>query len=146
MSERIHKSHNVTTLMYHVVIPAKYRRAVVTKEVDQSIRETCMEIEKRFEIFFLEIGTDKDYVHLLIQTVPNYKLSEVIKKIKSITAREVFTKHPEVKKQLWGGEFWTDGFYANTVGKHASEEVIKAYVKNQGTTAEYNQLYLFDSI
>jgi len=115
---------------------------VISKDVDETIKEICLEIEKRFEIIFLEIGTDKDHIHMLIQTVPNYKLSEVIKKIKSITAREVFLKHPEVKKKLWGGEFWTDGYYANTVGKHTSEEVIKAYVKNQGLESEYNQLHL----
>ena len=67
MSEAIHKSYNVSVLMYHFVCPEKYRRVVIDEEVDQVIKETCEEIEKRYEIRFLEIGTDKDHVHFLIQ-------------------------------------------------------------------------------
>ena len=70
MSEYIHKSHNVTVLMYHLVFPAKYRRAVFDKVVDEELRDVCMELEKRYEVKFLEIGTDNDHVHFLIQSVP----------------------------------------------------------------------------
>jgi len=66
----IHKSHNVTVLLYHVVFPTKYRRVVIDERVDQEIRTTCLEIAKRYEIHFVEIGTDKDHVHFLIQSVP----------------------------------------------------------------------------
>jgi putative transposase len=59
--------------------------------------------------------------------------------IKSLTAREIFRRCPQVKKQLWGGEFWTDGYFASTVGKHGDEGVIGRYVKNQGTI--YNKLH-----
>ena len=127
--------------MYHLVFPAKYRRAVITNEVDKTLRDVCLEIEKRFEIIFLEIGAEADHVHMLIQTVPEYKISETVKKIKSITAREIFAKHPEVKKELWGDSFWTAGYYVNTVGKYTSEQVIREYVKSQGQKSEYEQLY-----
>ncbi len=66
MSENVHKSHNVSKLMYHFVFPAKYRRVVIDEDVDQVIKETCMEIGKRYEINFVEIGTDKDHVHFLV--------------------------------------------------------------------------------
>ncbi|MFL6207973.1 MAG: IS200/IS605 family transposase, partial [Pyrinomonadaceae bacterium] len=69
MSKFIHKSHNVSVLMYHIVCPAKYRRAVFTPPVDQKLKEVCLEISKRYEITFLEIGTDKDHVHFLVQSV-----------------------------------------------------------------------------
>ena len=69
MSENIHKSHNVSRLMYHFVFPTKYRRVVISEEVDQVIKETCIEISERYELIFLEIGTDKDHVHFLIQSV-----------------------------------------------------------------------------
>ena len=85
---------------------------------------------------FLEIGTDRDHVHFLVQSVPTYSPTKIITTIKSITAR-----HPEVKKQLWGGEFWGDGHYVSTVGKHSNEEVIAAYVRNQGQDSEYTQVY-----
>ena len=67
MSEYIHKSHNVTVLMYHLAFPAKYRRVVFDEDVDKVLKEICLEIEKRYELKFLEIGTDKDHVHFLVQ-------------------------------------------------------------------------------
>jgi len=139
MSKYIHKSHNVTVLLYHVVFPTKYRRVVIDEHVDQVIKETCVEIEKRYEIHFLEIGTDKDHIHFLIQSVPRYDVTELVTTIKSITAKEVFKQCPEVKKQLWGGEFWTDGYFATTVGKHGNEDMISNYVKTQGEV--YTQLH-----
>ena len=117
MSKHIHKSHNVSLLLYHIVCPAKYRRVVFTEEVDQILRTVCSEIAKRYEIIFLEIGTDKDHVHFLVQTVPMYSPTKVVRVIKSITAREVFRQMPSVKKQLWGGQFWSDGYYISTVGR-----------------------------
>lgn len=102
MSECIHKSHNVSNLMYHFVFPAKYRRVVMDEKVEQVITETCEEISKRYEIYFLEIGTDKAHVHFLIQSVPKYSPTQIVRIVKSITAKEVFAKCPEVKKKLWG--------------------------------------------
>jgi len=107
--------------MYHLVFPAKYRRAVFDDAVDEELRKICEEIEKRYELKFLEIGTDKDHVHFLVQSVPMYSVKKLVQLIKSLTARELFRRCPEVKKQLWGGEFWTDGYFASTVGKHGDE-------------------------
>ena len=129
MSEYIHKSHNVSVIMYHLVLPAKYRRVVFEGRVDEELRDVCLEIEKRYEIKFLEIGTDKDHVHFLIQSVPKYSVTQIVTKIKSITAREIFRRCPEVKKILWGGEFWTDEYFVNTVSKHGNEHVIEKYIK-----------------
>ncbi|MCX8167267.1 MAG: IS200/IS605 family transposase [Candidatus Micrarchaeota archaeon] len=141
MSEYVHKSHNVSVLIYHFVCPAKYRRVVFSKEVDQTLKETCLEISKRYEIAFLEIGVDKNHVHFLIQSVPSYSPTKIIKMIKSITAKEIFAKHLEVKKLLWGGEFWSDGYFVNTVSKFGSEATISKYVKNQGVEKEYSRLH-----
>ena len=113
MSTYNHKSHNVTVL-YHLVFPAKYRRAVFDAGVDKVLKDVCLEIEDRYQIQFLEIGTDQDHVHFLIQSVPMYSVKKIVQMIKSITAREVFKRSPEVKKQLWDGEFWTDGYFAST--------------------------------
>ena len=141
MSEYIHKSHNVSVLLYHFVCPAKYRRVVFTESVDQSLKNVCLEISKRYEIAFIEIGTDKDHVHFLIQSIPMYSPTKIIQLIKSITAKEIFKHHPEVKEKLWGGEFWTKGFYVNTVGRHGDENTIKAYVKAQGTEKDYKRIH-----
>jgi len=102
-------SDNVSILIYHIVCPAKYRRVVFSEEVDKELKAVCMEIAKRYEIIFLEIGTDQDHVHFLVQSVPTYSPTKIVRTIKSITAREIFQRVPDVKKQLWGGDFWADG-------------------------------------
>ena len=100
MSEYIHKRHNVTVLMYHLVFPAKYRKVIFDTRVDEALKNICLEIEKRYQIKFWEIGTDKDHVHFLIQSVPSYSVTRLVTMIKSLTARHIFKECPEVKKQL----------------------------------------------
>jgi REP element-mobilizing transposase RayT len=109
--------------------------------VDEALKEVCMEIGKRYEIHFVEIGTDKDHVHFLVQSVPMYSPTKLVKVIKSITAREVFRRVPSVRKELWGGEFWTDGYYVNTVSKDGNEDVIRKYVEEQGGKGQYKKLH-----
>ncbi len=141
MSEYIHKSHNVSVLIYHLVCPAKYRRVVFGEEVDAVLKEICLEIAKRYEMVFLEIGTEKNHVHFLVQSVPSYSPTKIIRIVKSLTAREIFKRVPAVKTQLWGGEFWSKGNFISTVGRHGSEEVFRQYVKNQGTEKDYKRLH-----
>ena len=141
MSEYLHKSHNVSVLIYHIVCPAKYRRVVFSREVDQVLKAVCLEIAKRYDIVFLEIGTDQDHVRFLVQSVPTYSPTKIVKTIKSLTAREIFQRVPGVKQQLWGGEFWSKGYFISTVGRHGSEEAIRQYVHNQGTAKQYKKLH-----
>jgi REP element-mobilizing transposase RayT len=141
MSKLVRKSHNVSVLIYHYVCPAKYRKVVIDKKVDEKLKEICLEIARRYQIEFIEIGTDKDHVHFLIQSVPTYSPTKIIQRVKSLTAREIFKRAPEVKQKLWGGEFWSDGYYVSTVGRYGSEEAIREYVKDQGKEEEYQQLH-----
>ena len=141
MSIYIHKSHNVSVLLYHIVCPAKYRKIVLSNEVDNAIKKICIEISKRYEMHFVEIGADKDHVHFLVQSVPTYSPTKIVRTIKSITAREIFRQIPSIKKELWGGEFWTDGYYINTVSKCGNEDVVFQYVKKQGNEGDYEQLH-----
>ena len=126
-------------LLYHIVSSAKYRRVVLTEEVDKVLVRVCEEIEKRYEINFLEIGTDKDHVHFLVQSVPSYNVTKIVTMVKSLIAREVFKECPEVKKQLWGGEFWGKDYFVNTVGQHGTEKTIANYVKFQGVEDDYKK-------
>ena len=142
MSRYIHKSHNVSVLLYHAVCPAKYRRVVFTPDVDAVLKDVCLEITKRYEIVFLEIGTDKNHVHFLLQSVPTYSPTKIVQTVQSITARDIFRRVPSVKKQLWGGAFWSSGYFINTVGRHGSEAVIRQYVQAQGVGHEYQQLHV----
>jgi len=149
MSDHVYKRHNKTLLLYHIVFPAKYRRKVITRAVEETLHHVCDGISQRYEIKFLEIGSDEDHIHFLIQSVPNLSITRIVTILKSITAREIYKTHPEVKKLLWGGNFWTSGYYVNTVGSHGTEEVIQNYVKEHGGNYKkiYNQqLSLFDDI
>ena len=144
--KHILKSHNKSLLLYHIVCPVKYRRAVLSDGVEWTLKNICEGISERYEINFIEIGSDEDHIHFLLQSVRAYSPKKVVQTIKSITAIQIFELHPEVKDKLWGGKFWTSGYYINTVGQYGNADVIKNYVKNQGK--EYkrihrNQLELF---
>lgn len=140
MSQNIRLSHSVSNMIYHFVCPVKYRRNVFEKNVDEELKKVCIEIENRYDIRFLEIGTDKNHVHFLIQSIPRLSAAQIIKVVKSITAKEIFKRCPEVKEKLWGGQFWSDDYYVNTVSKNGTEKVITEYVRNQGKEKEYQQL------
>jgi putative transposase len=126
-------------MLYHIVCPAKYRKKIFTDSVEITLKEICIGIGERYEIYFVEIGSDEDHVHFLVQSVPMMLPSHMVQTIKSITAMELFKQHPEIKKLLWGGALWTTGYYINTVGQYGNETVIKEYVKNQGK--QYRQIY-----
>ena len=133
------KSHNKSLLLYHIVCPAKYRREVFSLEVEKTLKQVCDGISQRYEIHFIEIGSDKDHVHFLVQSVPIYSPKKIVNTVKSITAIQIFKLHPEIKTMLWGGKFWTSGYYVNTVGQYGNADVIKNYVKNQGKS--YKQIH-----
>ena len=142
MSQYVHRRHNVSVLLYHFVCPCKYRRAVVTEEVESVLKAACFGIASRYEIQFLEIGSDLDHVHLLVQSVPSLSPTRIVTIIKSITAREIFSRVPSVKKQLWGGAFWSSGYFVNTVGRHSTENTVRNYVAKQGRADEYAKLHV----
>ena len=139
-SKYIHKSHNVSVLIYHLVTPSKYRRIIFDTVIDGYLREVCLEIERRYEINFLEIGVDQDHVHFLIQSVPMYSPTKLAKIVKSIVARHMFIKFPNLRKALWGAEFWSKGYFISSVGKHGDEDKLGHYIKNQGIKG-YKQIH-----
>lgn len=141
MGDHVTKRHNKTLLLYHIVCPLKYRKEAITSEIGESLKEICLQISERYEIHFIEIGYEPDHVHFLVQSVPTMNVSEIARTIKSITAKQLFQRHPEIKAKLWGGNFWTSGFYANTVGQYGNEEVIRKYIENQGKQEVYKKVY-----
>jgi putative transposase len=116
--------------------------------VSRAVKDICLEIQKRYELHFVEIGEDDDHIHFLIQSVPKYAPTTIARMVKSLTAREVLKKLPWVRDELWGGQVWSDGYFINTVGKHRSEQAIRRYIRQQGKTKNYvvlhkDQLVLF---
>ncbi len=148
-NKHIYKTHNKSALLYHIVCPVRYRRKVISEQVSVTLKNVCIEISKRYEIYFVEIGTDNDHVHFMIQSVPMLSPKRIAQTVKSITAREIFKRHPEVKEFLWGGKFWTSGYYINTIGLYAGADVMKNYIKNQGKNYQqihFSQPTLFEGI
>ena len=139
MSEHISKRHNKSLLLYHIVCSVKYGRQVIEEDISETMKQTCIGISERYEINFIEIGTDTDHVHFLVQSVPTQSPKAIVQIIKSITGMEIFRLHLEVKKELWGGKFWTSGYYINTIGQYGNEALIRKYVEEQGK--EYHQVY-----
>lgn len=117
-----------------MVFPVKYRRKIFTEEVGNKLKEVCKGIE---------IGMEEDHVHMLVQGIPTMSVSHMVKTIKSITAREIFKAYPRIKKEiLWGGNLWTSGYYANTVGQYGSKDAIMKYIQNQGKDVKgYEKIY-----
>lgn len=136
-------SHCAYQTHYHLVFPVKYRKALLSESVEQAIKEITKEMSERYEIDFERVGCDKDHIHILCSFHPKYSIGETVRKFKSITARELFKRFPELKKSLWGGEFWSSGYYASTVGEGGNWSVVEKYVRNQGKDPKVEQLRLF---
>lgn len=127
--------------MYHLVFPLKYRRGALNNSSGATLKDICIEISDRYEVQFVEIGYESDHVHFLVQSVPTISVSKLVTLLKSLTARELFKRHSELKQMLWGGNFWTSGYYANTVGQYGNTDVIKKYIENQGKESEYQKIH-----
>lgn len=135
--------HNAYEAHYHLVFPVKYRKALLEDAVPLAIVRIAEEISLRYDIEFEKIGCDRDHIHILASFPPKYSGSEVVRIFKSITARELFKKFPPLKQELWGGEFWSDGFYLGTVGERGDWKTVERYVAGQGKTSDGpNQLRL----
>jgi putative transposase len=130
---------------YHIVFPVKYRKALLDNSIEKAIVEIAQEISLRYEIEFENIGCDLNHIHILCSFSPTlYKGGDIVRIFKSITARELFLRFPQLRKDLWGGEFWSDGYYLATVGERGNWNVVKKYIQNQGKTIPVTQLKLWN--
>ena len=145
-NDRVEKGyHCVWQIHYHIVFPVKYRKALVDREVTDIITDTVQGIEERYAIKMEAIGCDNDHIHLLCSAHPKIAPGRVVQIFKSITAREIFRRKPAIKEELWGGEFWTDGYYVATVSERGNWATVEAYVQRQNQTkTSLRQLKLFD--
>jgi len=135
--------HCVYDTHYHIVCPVKYRKALLSREVVGVIRSTMKGLEERYDLTFEQAGDDQDHIHLLLTFHPKYSIGEIVRIFKSLTARELFRQLPELKRELWGGEFWSDGYYAATIGTRGTWAIVERYVKNQGKNLKDLQLTLW---
>ena len=141
MFELKHACHKVYVIKYHLMFVIKYRKDLfLNEQYSEFMKEVLQDLEKRYFLTTETIGFDEDHVHILMQSAPRYPPSRVVQIVKSITARELFKCFPEIKEELWGGEFWSDGGYIGTVGEGANADIIRSYIKKQGR--KDNQLKL----
>ncbi len=122
-------SHAVYDTKYHIVWAPKYRKWILRGDIRTKVEEIFKEIAENheFEIDALEVAPD--HVHIFLSFPPRYSISKVVGMLKSISASVIFREHPEVKRELWGGEFWEDGYFVRTVGDTITAEVIRQYIK-----------------
>ena len=115
-----------------MVTAVKYRKALLSSEVEECIKETMKGISERYEVVIDEIGFDQNHIHIFCGAHPSMAPMNILSIIKSITARKIFETFPTLKKQeLWGGAFWSVGKYIGTVGEATNEKVVKRYIRNQ---------------
>jgi putative transposase len=137
-------SHCAWQIHYHIVFPVNYRKALLQEDVVGIIVEVMHGLEERYDREFERLGCDRDHIHLLCSAHPKIAPGQMVRVFKSITGRELFRRKPALKKELWGGEFWTDGYYVGTVGERGDWQVVERYVQEQGKPREeLRQLTLF---
>ena len=132
----VHQSH------YHIVFPVKYRKALLSEPIVRTLREIAYDISERYELTIEEMGCDLNHIHLLCSFHPKYGGGQIVRLFKSITSRELFRQFPDLKKELWGGEFWSDGYYLATIGERGTLQTLEQYVRNQGQQPDEAQLRL----
>ena len=128
--------HNAYDTHYHIVFPVKYRKALLNNDVPLYIAKIAGEISERYDIEFEKLGYDKNHIHILASFPPKHSGSDVVRIFKSITARELFKQFPLLKKDLWKGEFWSDGFYFATGSERGDWKTVERYVANQGKASD----------
>jgi len=134
--------HCVYNTHYHLVFPVKYRKALLREPIVSAIKEIAQSIEERFELTIEGLGCDNNHIHLLCNFHPKYSGGEIIRIFKSITTRELFGQFPKLKKELWGGEFWSDGYYFAIIGERGTLKTLEKYIQAQGLKPADVQLRL----
>lgn len=138
-------SHNVYDTQYHLVWAPKYRKKILVGEVPERMSELLLEIAESYHIEVEALEVSVDHVHVFCSFPPKLSITQVVTCLKSLSARTIFREYPHLRRQLWGGEFWEDGYFARTVGDKVTAQVIKRYIQNhRDDTAPDLQLQLFD--
>ena len=145
MGELEKSAHKVFRIKYHFVFCVKYRKDLfLAEKYMETFKVVCKGMEERYSMEFETIGFDENHVHFMLKSLPKYSPSQLFRVVKSVTAIQLFKLHPDLKEELWGGEFWSDGGYVGTVGEGVNAEIIRDYIRKQGRKGE--QLKLFDFV
>ena len=136
--------HAVYDLKYHLVWIPKYRKKILDEEATKYLQEIIEKIAQEYEFEIDTIGIMEDHVHIFMGAPPRYSPADMVQIMKSISAREVFKKFPKLRKQLWAGELWNDGYFVRSVGDNVIADVIRKYIEYQTHEENASQLKMFD--
>jgi putative transposase len=122
-------SHAVYDTNYHLVWCPKYRKKVFERaEIRERAEQLIVQISEEYGFEIIEFEVSIDHIHILLSFSPKHSIGEVVRIIKSISARQLFREFPSLKQRLWAGELWEDGYFARTVGDSMTRDVIKKYI------------------
>src|SRR3989344_4649800 len=138
-----HASHCTYRIRYHMVFVLKYRKKLLTPEIFDYIKIICKGIELRYYFHFDALGSDGDHLHLVVEVAPRYAPSRIMQICKSILAKQIFKQLPQIREELWNGEFWSDGGHIDTVGDGHGLDEVKNYVLKQGGDIAQMKLFQF---
>ena len=137
--------HAVYDLKYHLVWIPKYRKHILNDEVSDYLKEVFRKIAEEYGFKIDTLGIMEDHVHIYVEARPKYSPAQIVQIMKSISAREVFKKFPKLRKKLWAGELWNDGYFVRSVGDKVSADVIRKYIEYQAHEDDSNQLNMFST-
>jgi putative transposase len=138
-------AHAAYDTAYHLVWSPKYRKPVLQGAIAERVREMFAEIAEQYDITIDEMEVSADHIHIFCSFPPRYSIAQVVTRFKSLSARAIFREYPQVKRQLWGGEFWEDGYFARTVGDKVTAEVIRKYIQHHRSEKDGElQIKLFE--
>lgn len=144
-SDLLTASHTTYDLKYHFVWIVKYRKAILfDPDIETALRSILEAIGQRYWLEMQELGTDGNHLHAFVRAAPRYAPARIAQVLKSLSARELFHQFPTIKKELWGGQFWGDGYFVRSVGNEVTSEVIRRYIQHQGKETNHGeQLKMF---
>ena len=136
--------HAVYDLKYHFVWAPKYRKKLLTGDVVPFLKQVFNRIATEYGWEIEEMALQPDHVHVFLHAPPKYAPAKIVQVLKSISAREVFRQFPQLRRQLWAGAFWNDGYFVRSVGDQVTADIIKKYIRYQTDNDEPKQLGLWD--
>ncbi len=136
--------HAVYDLKYHIVWIPKYRKQILDRDVSEYMKGIFRRIAEEYEFWIDTMEVMEDHVHIFIEVPPRYSPAEAVQILKSISAREVFKKFPKLRKQLWAGEVWSDGYFVRSVGDKVTSDIIRKYIEYQTHDEDPLQLRMFE--
>ena len=138
--------HAVYDLKYHLVVwIPKYRKNILDKEVSEYLKVIFSKIAEEYEFEIDTMEVMEDHVHIFVEAPPKYSPAGVVQIMKSISAREAFSKFPDLRKQLWAGELWNNGYFVRSVGDKVTADIIRKYIEYQAHEDDSIQLNMFDN-